>query len=678
MTEADSFCRVITCDRPRDTGEYCAAHQPAEAEAKAIEWTDRHHVKWRLHKHSGVHVVTPGATEADLLSAGYVPASLLLAVEAELGRMKAGLKKLAESWMSNAGTLRLEGARHETYEILEACSDELLTAAAAPPSPPVAPEPAQENSPGMGGGELPAPVPVNGDVPPVVENTGGLRAEPAQESQDTPCLPIQSSPSPSNASSEHGATAGTDTLGSTSSASGSAGIPMAPGSAEPAQEAGGVERVSHDQARAVVAGNTREHARPDLARYIDQQEQSEREAAGLRASRDRYIQEAMDMGADLDAERTQKERLRTERDTAETNFAKACRSIDGLRTENEGLLFALHLIAGTHGEETSSPRACAATAIARWSRAQQPAEAAPVEPTCGCARCQRLQLGPLRVFMSLCPKCGNKRCPKAEWHDFQCSGSNETGQVGVEECKLPAEAAPVAKRPLLPAPPECTKCGAIDGQCATRGCLTMEEKASGPAPAAKAEAPSEPAGWEPKVGDKVRVKPGGSGSCEWKTGSHEVSRTDASGSVWLLFQDDPHGEAGDWHASELELVEPAPQPPATAETVSEPSKWADSADFHLRKVRPDEPGRDDTVDSALWCIVGFMRDVARLIATPPGLESPPDARHVPVYLSNDGQSLAFPGGGFTAVRACRHCGALIAGGPTACMPCAAREGTKIP
>ena len=32
--------------------------------------------------------------------------------------------------------------------------------------------------------------------------------------------------------------------------------------------------------------------------------------------------------------------------------------------------------------------------------------------------------------MVVCPTCGNKRCPKAEWHEYECSGSNEVGQVG--------------------------------------------------------------------------------------------------------------------------------------------------------------------------------------------------------------------------------------------------------
>ncbi|MBM4707954.1 hypothetical protein GS982_01190 [Rhodococcus hoagii] len=32
--------------------------------------------------------------------------------------------------------------------------------------------------------------------------------------------------------------------------------------------------------------------------------------------------------------------------------------------------------------------------------------------------------------MILCPECGNKRCPRATWHEQTCTGSNEPGQAG--------------------------------------------------------------------------------------------------------------------------------------------------------------------------------------------------------------------------------------------------------
>lgn len=34
----------------------------------------------------------------------------------------------------------------------------------------------------------------------------------------------------------------------------------------------------------------------------------------------------------------------------------------------------------------------------------------------------------LAVRMSLCPHCGNKRCPGARDHNNECSGSNDPGQ----------------------------------------------------------------------------------------------------------------------------------------------------------------------------------------------------------------------------------------------------------
>jgi hypothetical protein len=32
--------------------------------------------------------------------------------------------------------------------------------------------------------------------------------------------------------------------------------------------------------------------------------------------------------------------------------------------------------------------------------------------------------------MIVCPQCGNKRCPKANWHGNKCTGSNAVGQEG--------------------------------------------------------------------------------------------------------------------------------------------------------------------------------------------------------------------------------------------------------
>lgn len=63
----------------------------------------------------------------------------------------------------------------------------------------------------------------------------------------------------------------------------------------------------------------------------------------------------------------------------------------------------------------------------------------------------------------------------------------------------------------------------------------------------------------------------------------------------------------------------------------------------------------------LWDKLGSVGGVQEEM--PPGFL---DAR-----LSSDGEgTLCLGAAGFTTVRACRHCGVLIAGGPTACLSCA--------
>lgn len=60
----------------------------------------------------------------------------------------------------------------------------------------------------------------------------------------------------------------------------------------------------------------------------------------------------------------------------------------------------------------------------------------PAEPWPDCARCEDEYLSQFtdarRIMrrMLLCPECGNKRCPKATWHEQACTGSNDTGQEG--------------------------------------------------------------------------------------------------------------------------------------------------------------------------------------------------------------------------------------------------------
>ena len=61
-----------------------------------------------------------------------------------------------------------------------------------------------------------------------------------------------------------------------------------------------------------------------------------------------------------------------------------------------------------------------------------PEDAPQAEPQCRCRACLALLAEPVVQF-TVCPKCGNKRCPKADNHRNACTGSNEPGQVAQAE-----------------------------------------------------------------------------------------------------------------------------------------------------------------------------------------------------------------------------------------------------
>lgn len=61
----------------------------------------------------------------------------------------------------------------------------------------------------------------------------------------------------------------------------------------------------------------------------------------------------------------------------------------------------------------------------------------PVIPDCWCRNCRPLVLNDMRFVV--CPDCGNKRCPKANDHRNDCSGSNEPGQEGSAYPAVPQE-----------------------------------------------------------------------------------------------------------------------------------------------------------------------------------------------------------------------------------------------
>lgn len=52
----------------------------------------------------------------------------------------------------------------------------------------------------------------------------------------------------------------------------------------------------------------------------------------------------------------------------------------------------------------------------------------PAAPDCSCRTCRPITFTDSRFVV--CPECGNKRCPHANDHRNDCTGSNEPGQVG--------------------------------------------------------------------------------------------------------------------------------------------------------------------------------------------------------------------------------------------------------
>jgi hypothetical protein len=48
----------------------------------------------------------------------------------------------------------------------------------------------------------------------------------------------------------------------------------------------------------------------------------------------------------------------------------------------------------------------------------------PAPGSCGCRDCI-----PDAWWLVVCPECGNKRCPRADNHNFACTNSNEPGQT---------------------------------------------------------------------------------------------------------------------------------------------------------------------------------------------------------------------------------------------------------
>ena len=72
---------------------------------------------------------------------------------------------------------------------------------------------------------------------------------------------------------------------------------------------------------------------------------------------------------------------------------------------------------------------------------------------CPCRRCERERgetvhgIPSERTHMTVCPVCGNKRCPHAEYHAYACSGSNAPGQTGERDRDISEIIAEAEKNP---------------------------------------------------------------------------------------------------------------------------------------------------------------------------------------------------------------------------------------
>lgn len=67
-------------------------------------------------------------------------------------------------------------------------------------------------------------------------------------------------------------------------------------------------------------------------------------------------------------------------------------------------------------------------AFFHWLRVAYESGNSPATPECSCRTCRPVTMTDMRFVV--CPECGNKRCPHANDHRNDCTGSNEPGQAG--------------------------------------------------------------------------------------------------------------------------------------------------------------------------------------------------------------------------------------------------------
>ncbi len=299
---------------------------------------------------------------------------------------------------------------------------------------------------------------------------------------------------------------------------------------EPAQEAGGVERVSHGEARAELRNMMHGgYCKPGLMRrYIQQQEQAEREAAEAVELMAREHAAAIRIAADRDAERAQKEALRVELEgyrnrkrELDQELASKLDDIQQLRTERDELKRRVtwsnarfHLGVKAHLGGHSGGLLCSACACWCYQdpdlslevtrRAQQPAAAAPV------ATFPALPID--TNDEAIIDELMAKRAARVDESTAVCICGHQLADHSPEKglCRF-------------------NSCG---------GCESFEA-----APVAKAEAPSEPVAWVPTPGQRA----------------YEAFAR-ASHALVMPYRDFHHEKRACWEAAAL--ANAASQPPA--------------------------------------------------------------------------------------------------------------------
>jgi hypothetical protein len=184
-------------------------------------------------------------------------------------------------------------------------------------------------------------------------------------------------------------------------------------------------------------------------------------------------------------------------------------------------------------------------------------------------------------------------------------------------------------------------------------------------------------------------------ACAWHEGYEEGQRLEREAILRWLRQNGAVIQAGRLAANLLALAPVAPEgrlPPAPDENDAAATKrYVEAVDDACGAFRPTSPCWDGNV--AYWqgrlsaqrerldACFACREKVASAAPETPAPAGEPQPIRVPVEVTrrtDDDGTVSFDAPGFTTVRACRRCGVLIAGGPTACLVCAAAPAKEEP